>query len=342
MSGDNLILSKQAHRCIFFINLGPVITPACMTKKAVLLLLLLIVLAVCFIPVTRQKTFLVKASFFNVYQQLAKPRNWGQWRSDLRSLWLSDSAKISNTMRPDGFKINAGDLNLNVQIQGYVFAIAAHDKNDKHNYAYTVLPGKFSNATLITVTKTIGLFNYMLTRYNNSLFSDTHVNDLKNFMENDDLYYGYKIIKKRVTDTNIIVLRKLVLSKDKFAEAAKSLTALKQYFSVRHLTQTQPLIAQFFDKHNDSTQVNIGLPVDKKVPAKNPVTFMEMPSTGYFYTVRFRGKFKDRLKAYAAVHRYFNDRLMPIPILPLETYLDNKLPISDSDTVNIQINFPTF
>ena len=342
MSGDNLILSKQAHRCIFFINLGSIITPARMKKKAVLLLLLLIVLAACFIPVTRQKTFSIKASFFNVYQQLEKPRNWDQWRSDLRPLWLSDSGKISNATGPGSFKIIAGDINLNVQIQGYVFFIAAHDKTGKHEYTYTVFPGKFSNATLITVTQTISLLNYLLNRYNSSLFSDTHIGDLKNFMENDDLYYGYKILKKRVTDTNIIVLRKSVLSKNKFTEAAKGLKELEQYLSVRHLTQTQPLIAQFFDKHNDSTQVNIGLPVDKKAPAKYPVAFMQMPSTGYFYTVRFRGKFKDRLKAYAAVQRYFSDRLMPIPILPLETYLDNKLPANDSDIVNIRINFPTF
>lgn len=335
-------LAKQAYRCIFFINLGPITSPTHMKKKAVLLLLLLIALAACFIPVTRQKTFSIKASFFNVYQQLAKPGNWDQWRSDLRQLWLSDSGKISNTVGPGSFKINAGELNLNVQIQGYVFAIATHDKTGKHDYTFTVLPGKFSNATLVTVTQTSGLFNYGLQRFNGDLFADTHISDLKNFMENDGLYYGYEILKKRVTDTNIIVLRKSVLSKNKFIEATKSFSALKQYFSARHLTQTQPLIAQFFDKHNDSTQVNIGLPVDKKVSAKYPVAFMEMPSTGYFYTVQFHGKFKDRLKAYAAVQRYFSDRLMPVPILPLETYLDNKLPASESDTVNIRINFPTF
>lgn len=313
-----------------------------MKKNAVLLLLLLIILAACFVPVTRQKTVSIKASFFNVYQQLAKPGNWGQWRSDLRPLRLTDSGKIVNISSPGGFKINAGDINVNVQVQGYVFVITAHDNTGNHDYTYTVLPGKFPNATLVTITKTTGLLNYLFRRYHDNLFSDTHISDLKSFMENDDLYYGYKIVKRRVTDTTIIVLRKVVLSKNKFAEAAKTLTILKQYLYTHHLTQTQPLIAQFFDKHNDSTQVNIGLPVDKKAPPKYPVAFMEMPSTGYFYTVRFRGKFKDRVKAYAAMQRYFSDRLMPVPILPLETYLDNKLPVSDTDEINIQINFPTF
>lgn len=313
-----------------------------MTKKVLFLLLLLIVLISCFIPVTRQKTIPVKASFFNVYQQLAKPGSWEKWRADLRPVWLSDSGKISNSQVPGGFNIVAGDLKLNVQIQGYVFIIAELGKNGKYNYTYTVLPGKFSNLTSVTVTETTGLFKYLLNRHTPDLFSDTHISDLKNFMENNDLYYGYKIIKKRVTDTSIVVLRKMVLTKNKFSEAAKILTALKEYVSLHHLSQTQPLMAQFFDKTSDSSQVNIGLPVDKKILAKYPFSFMEMPTTGYLYTVRFRGKFSDRLKAYAAVHRYFNDRLMPVPILPFETYLDNKLPATESDEINIQINFPTF
>jgi len=311
-----------------------------MKKKAVLLLLMLIILAACFIPVTRKKTFSIKASFFNVYQQLAKPDNWGQWRSDLRP--LSGSGKISNTVSPGRFKITTNNINLDVQVQGYVFIIAAHDKNGSDDYTYTVFPGKFSNITSVTVTETKGLLNYLFNRYATRQFANTHIDDLKSFMENNDLYYGFKIVKKRVTDTTIVVLRKAVLSKNKFTEAANTLAALKQYLFAHHLTQTQPLIAQFFDKNNDSTQVNIGLPVDKKTPVKYPVAFMEMPSTGYFYTVRFRGKFRDRLKAYGALRRYFSDRLMPIPILPLETYLDNKLPVTDSDEVNIQINFPTF
>lgn len=313
-----------------------------MKKKAALVLLLLIILAALFIPVKRQKIYSVKASFFNVYQQLAKPANWAQWRSDIRPVWQADSGKVTMTREPGVFKISAGDINMNVKAEGYVFFIGARDKTGSHYYSYTVVPGKYSNETSVTVTTTISLLRNLFDGNEGHLFADTHISDLKNFMENDDLYYGYKIVKKKVTDTTIIVLREVVLSKNKFTAAAKTLNALRQFMSANHLRQTQPLIAQFIDKHNDSTQVNIGLPIDKKVNTNYPVTLMQMPSTGYFYTVHFRGQFKDRLKAYAALHRYFNDRLMPVPILPLETYLDNKLPVADSDQVNIRINFPTF
>jgi len=313
-----------------------------MRKKIALLILLLAVLAFAVIPVNQQKTIRVKASFFNVYQQLAAAGNWAKWRTDLRRARLSDSSKILSTRNTNGFKISHGDLKLNVQVHGYTFVVDEENKKNEYNYSYTVLPGKYPNATSITVMQKTGILNYLLHLHAKKPFNETHINDLKSFMENPDLYYGYKIIKKRVTDTNIVVLRRAVLSKNKFIEAAKMLADLKHFLSLHHLTQTQPLMAQFFNKANDSSQVNIGLPVDRKIKTRYPISFMAMPPTGYLYTAKFSGKFIDRLKAYAAVKRYFNDREMPIPILPFETYLDNKLPATDSDKINIQINFTTF
>jgi hypothetical protein len=84
------------------------------------------------------------------------------------------------------------------------------------------------------------------------------------------------------------------------------------------------------------------LPISKRVAAGKPIDFMEMPRNGHIYTVKFRGRFNQRAKAYASVRRYFADRNIPSLILPFETYLDNKLPKNDLDTVNIQINFATY
>jgi effector-binding domain-containing protein len=313
-----------------------------MKKKVILLVLLLAILATCFIPFTQQKTITVKSSFFNTYQQLAKAENWKKWRVDLRNESAADSNKISAEQDTNRFKLKGTNIELQVRVNGYSFEIYEDDSNKEFNYSYTVVPEKIPNATSIIVAEKTNVLKYLLEKVTKKSFSETHIDDFSHFMGNPDLYYGYKIIKRKVTDTNMVVLNKVVLSKDKFIEVAKTLVTLKQYLASKNIQQSQPLIAQFIKKANDSVLVNVGLPISKKIIPNKPIAFMGMPEHANLYTVRFHGKFKERTKAYNAVQRYFSDRNMFLPILPFETYLDNKLPKNDSDIVNIQINFATF
>ncbi|WP_295670538.1 hypothetical protein [uncultured Mucilaginibacter sp.] len=311
-----------------------------MKKKVILISILLLVILLFFFPFTQQQSVSVKASFFNAYQQLAVGENWIQWRNDLRAANSSDKTKVICKQHLNNFVISYGDNSLSVNtINGYTFSIAEQNSNE---YSYTLIPEKATNITTVMVTEKTNGLKLLLELITNHNISQNHIADFKNFMEDPDLYYGYKIIKKRVTDTCIIVLKKAVLSKNKFNEAAKTLGTLKQFIYAKGLQQTQPLIAQFFPKNNDSTHVNIGLPINKKTTTNKLISFMEMPASGSIYTVRFHGKFADRLKVYAAVRRYFNDRNLAMPILPFETYLDNKLPENDLDIINIQINFTTY
>lgn len=310
-----------------------------MKKIAILLTLLFVISAACFIPFSQQKTIIIKGSFFNVYQQLANSQNWAKWRSDLRQVRLIDSTKISEKKMAKGFEISCTNLSISVSpTDGYSFKINEVNTGKTFQYQYSILPGKFQDQTQIILSQKTNPLKYL---FRPNAFSRTHIADLKNFMEDVQLYYGYEITKRRITDTAIIAVRKVVLAKNKLAEATKSLTLLKQYASINGLTQIQPFIAQFLPLSKDSLNVNVGLPVNKKTSAKKPVAFMQMPA-GNSYTVRFHGRFIDRQKAYAALQRYFSDRQLQMPALPFETYMDNKLPLTDTDRVNIRISFPSY
>jgi effector-binding domain-containing protein len=309
-----------------------------MKKIVILLPVVLIVLAAAFIPYNQEKTIVVNASFFNVYQQLVKAENWKRWRNDLRQIPPEDSSKISTVQNAVGFKITTPAITLNVRpANGYSFYVDEKNNGKTLDYAYTVLPEKLPNETTIVLSHKSTFLNSILNGGRRS-WSATHVDDFKNFMENASLYYGYEIARARVTDTDIVVLRQLVPAKDKFKQALKNLNILRKYIAANGLKQTQPLIAQFFPRGQDSVQLNIGLPVNKKTPAKNPVYYMEMPKTGYVYTAKYHGRFVDRRKVYAAMQQYFSDRRMQIPILPFETYAGDKLPATDTDHINIRIN----
>jgi effector-binding domain-containing protein len=117
---------------------------------------------------------------------------------------------------------------------------------------------------------------------------------------------------------------------------------LQQFVKTHDLNKVQPLIAQFFPVGKDSTHINIGFYIDKEVKGEGDVSFAQMPKGGPLYAAKFNGKFNQRQKIYEGIHQYFINHLYQQAILPFESYLDDKLPTSDTDKVNIQVNFSTY
>ena len=162
-------------------------------------------------------------------------------------------------------------------------------------------------------------------------------------METDSLNYGCNIFKTRVPESNLVVINKTVLSKDKFTEAAGALSELNQLVNKHKLKQTQPLIAQFIPKlKTDSTEIKVGLFIDKETVSENNVVFTRMPKGGPLYSAKYSGRFDRRMKVYAGLQQYFTDHLYQQAIKPFESYPGNKLPTSDTSHVNIQVNFSAF
>ncbi|MDB5022744.1 MAG: hypothetical protein JWP78_499 [Mucilaginibacter sp.] len=320
-----------------------------MKKKVILLSLLVIVFAACFIPIAQQKITSIKAPFLNVYTQLSDPVNWEKWRPDLKEKVLADSTQISVQKAPSSFTIKRKQQELNVIMNEFSFIIDDAWDSKVSNYTYIVIPDKRTSVlseklpkTFIIVNEKISLISYLIGKFTTIPLSDTHIADLKNFMETDSLRYGCRIFKTKVPENNLIEIKKEVLAKNKFTEAAKMLAAMQQFLKTHDVKQVQPLIAQFLPKSKDSTQVNIGFYIDKEVKGEKDVNFVRMPKGGPLYAAKFKGKFAERQKVYGGLHQYFIDHLYQSAILPFETYLDNKLPASDTDRVNIQINFSAY
>ena len=269
------------------------------------------------------------------------PANWGKWRSDILQDFAADSSKINIKKDTASFNIQYKNKNLNVGFNENVFNVK--DRwNGNSNYGYAIIPDKdLKKTSVIVVQKTI-LINYLLSKFKSDPFADTHVDDLKKFMETDSLLYGCNIFKDRVPDSYLIEIRKEVISKDKFAEASKMLTTLRQYVKTHNVRKVQPLIAQFLPKGKDSTQINVGFYIDKEVKDENDVHFARMPKGGPLYSVRYNGQFNKRSKIYMALRQYFIDHLYQQAILPFESYLDDKLPAADTSKVNIRVNFCTY
>jgi effector-binding domain-containing protein len=315
-----------------------------MNKKVLLLVLLAVIIAAFFIPVTQQKSVLIKSPFLNTYSFLANPVKWEHWIPELRKTVDADSSKILVQKGNNSFTIKGENTELAVKEQGIFFGIAEKTNNSSSNYIYSLVPvdDKFLNKTIVSVDQTLNPISFLIGKIWPSFNSDNHLSELKTFMETDSLRYGFNIVKTVVPETDLIVTRKTVLNKDRFAEAAKMLTTLQVYVKTNDLKQMQPLIAQFTPVAKDSTQIKIGFFIDKAVKPGNGIEYDRMPKGGQLYAARFSGKFYKRGEIYSAMKEYINDHAIQTLLLPIETYLDNKLPVNDSDSIHIQLNFPAF
>jgi len=313
-----------------------------MKKIYIFIILLLLLIIACFIPVSQQKSILIKSSFLNVFDQLQNAENWKKWRPDLRKAAIADSDKIETKTFPGSFIINYKDLALDVKLVEGSFKVSERNDTEDINYDMTVLPGKTSVNSLVAVKKWTSFIKYLADGLKDSILKSTHVTDLKSFMETDSLFYGFNISKTRVPGDNLIEMRKAVLKKDKFVEAAKMKADLQQYMKTNNLKQIQPLIAQFLQLSKDSDQVNVGFFIDKEIKPYKEIQFVRMPKGGPLYITKFNGKFNKRQKVYTALHQYFTDHSYQRAILPFETYLDDKLPTTDTDKVNIIVNFTSY
>ncbi len=314
-----------------------------MTKKLLVpLLAAVLIVALFFIKVDQQNTVSVKAPFLNVYALLSNPVRWTAWQSGLRKAVAADSAKVIIREENKGFSIKYDTLEFDVKQTGNIFEITKIEGSKKTNFVYAIIPGAFDKQqgnTEITINRQTTMMKYLISKFIGPDFSETHADDIKSYFETDSLLYGFSVFKTRVPDANLIEVGKEVLKKDKFTTAAQLLAAMQNYVKTNNIKQMQPLIAQFLRKGTDSTQVNVGFFIDREVKSDNLVHFVRMPIGGPLYTAVFKGPFNKRQKVYNALDQYFTDHLYQQAILPFETYLDNRLPKSETDSVHIRVNY---
>jgi len=315
-----------------------------MKKKAILIVLILVIIAAFFIPFNQQKTVLIKSPFLSTYSLLANPANWEKWRPDLRKVMTADSNEISLKKDSGSFLIKTQNDELEVKCKANTFQIAETSNGKTSSYGYSLLPvaDKLLNKTIIVADENTNVLNYLIGKFWPSSIPNTHIEDIKTFMETDSLRYGFKIFKTGVPESSLLVMEREVSEKDKFTEATKILATLQQYIRANDIKQMQPVIAQFYENVKDSVHVKVGFFINKEVKPGNGIQFNQMPKGAPLYAAKFRGPFSKRGEAVEALKQYFADHSHQLVLLPFETYLNNKLPVSDSDTISIQVNLGTF
>jgi len=308
-----------------------------MKKRIIVALLLLVIFAGGFIPVTKSESFKIDASFYNVYHQLISPESWLKWQRDLTVTTNATEIKIDSNKA--GFMITTPSLMLSVQNMGMGNFIVSKTQNRKtYNFNCVLTPENKTNKTIALITRKTNIFGWIGTLVTKD-GNQSPVSGLKTYMEDPGLYYGFTI-KKEVAPEKLIVVKKgTFLNTNLFRDGNTMLEQLNSFISKNNLEIVAHLQLQYVSAKKDSTQIMLGFPVDKKVTPTNEVAYMTMPK-GRILVGYFSDRYKNKNKLYNAMRQYMNDNYIRPLIQPYERFDNNNLPSNENEIVNMQLVVP--
>jgi hypothetical protein len=313
-----------------------------MRRKPLPILIVFIVLAaILLIPFDKEDVIKINAPYFNCYQQLTNQQNWEKWQSDINVIYHTDSSLCKLTTSAKGFKILIPDGSFIVEkLSSTNLAVKKNKHNKEISYNCAIIPDTSGLSTSVLISYTTSVIKYVFSELTGNKSHQADMYDFKKYMEDTKAYYGYYIKTDFLTRKKIVVNRKTVLTKDVLTEAAAMEKDLDHYIAQKALKQTASLMLQYAAKGLDSTQVMMGIPVNKAVKPEQGILYMEIPA-GNALMADFNGMYSDKQKVYAAVEKYVQDRHFHKKIAPLEVF-DGALPGNADEVTMFRIVYPIF
>lgn len=314
-------------------------------KKLIVIAIVLITAAflVHLIPVTSHKKIKIATSAIKVSMQLNNADNWKKWHPDIKTAFEKDSTRCSTTRdyKNHFFKISTPLLTFSVESPSSIhFKIKSVEKNKSLHYDIFLSATPDINLTEVFIENHISLFDWMFSYGKHQTNKTNFMDYLKEFMENDSLYYGFPIEIRKVADSNVASLNKHVAIREKFTVLDTVFKELKEYVIYNQLTIMGAPMLQFTELLNDSISVLGMLSVNKQANNKNKIRCMKMPVNGRMLVGYYKGKFKDRIKLYSAMQQYLLDKNIVSIVSSYENYQNGKLPQNEDSVVEIELYFP--
>lgn len=310
-------------------------------KKTISIALPLIVFLIAFfVPFNQHKTLIIKTQYFIILQQLLQPNNWKRWQPDVKQAWQKDSSTVKITQYHNDFIIRFPGSVLKFKVTDSGFSIDKNSNGKNSISNFRIIPATQNGTAIATVFQKTSFsklfFNFL------GYHAENDVDVLKKFLEDTHQLYGFDIRRTTVTDSNVVVEKRLVSIKNKVLEIAQTKQDLKEFITQHQLKIVQPVIADIRPAGKDSVRIMIGLPVDKQTVSVGKVKFMQLPPHGRMLTGLYTGRYSGRQKLYLAMKTYMADHNLSSPEDAYEKYLDNKIPLNDTSFVRLQVNFPIY
>jgi effector-binding domain-containing protein len=319
-----------------------------MKRKFVIIASIILILIFCFLffaPIEFgiKKQISIKASIIDVTKQITDLRNWPHWNSALknRDTSLFQFSKITNST--NSFLRFTDRQYTIVQQNGAFVIVKENNENARPVYhSLYAFSDSLGTSTNILWVKNVSPFEWIKEKINSSGEVVADLNSLKNFMEDPNQYYGFPIRVQFIPDSIIITKNAVTSKNDRTKTLAKLYNSIKEYAASNNIqiNPNNPRVANYYNLNNDSVKITAGIPVSKKAPEKNDITYMEIPQHGRALVGYYEGDYAGLKKLYTAINKYYVDKRLQSVAAPYEKYLTNPQSAQDSLHMKIEIYYP--
>lgn len=306
-------------------------------KKYGLALLLAIIVAILFIPFTVEKTVSVKDTQANIAAQTTKPDRIARWYVPFNT--AADTVLTSNS-------IAAGNSGLNISLKDPVSTILEpYNSNSKKKMLLEIFtdaqkPGE----TLAMLSYNSNLFRKITGQPELIQEAEKSLENLKNFIEDPQLRYGYKIGHTLVTDTTFFVKSGTAAPQELQDAVNKTYEELLNFSEQRGGGYNG---VRIFNKRLNAEglyEFSCAISVTGNFSGKPapPIQLERMPYQKNLLMAEYTGPYKDVDKAYQALKEYAEDNKLTVMAIPFEKWTDGPVTVGGDDLVRLQVFLPVF
>ncbi len=305
---------------------------------------LIIVLISAFIPYTQTYETNINASFLDVANQISNPNKWKNWYSPFNKAFKADSTKyqVSQNIKENKFAFTTNGIITQVSLFGPTLLVINFGNDANTTVVLKAMFSKYDKSKLIQKTKTTFL-NYCWLSLTNKKSTYYFAQNLKNYFETPFLYYGFKIVKTGVLDTDFVTTNKATTKQKTYTTADSLQKILVSYAKKNNLKYRNFPFLILNNKSADSVNVtNMLVIIDKKIKLNTEVNYLQMPKKGNMLIGYYKGEYHKRGQLYNSMDKYIEKNGLRRVVSTFEKFLDYKLPKSDSSFVNMALYYPIY
>ena len=303
------------------------------------IVILLLITALAFFPVTVTHTETIASNFDNTYRHLNNLDEWQKWDPQLIKIYGNGcKKKINGKRKKQGIIFSNADDSISVnKLTPLSYYVNGLVNNKLVSYNLIIIPSSSNNSLQVKAIEKVKLFNYLFPNTGSSEGQSTLI-ALKKFLEDTRNVYGFSIKTEKVTDTVFAVYECATDSANLFTTLNKNFKLIDNYIQ-QHQLEKKGFYSVSYSATQGSLHLILGIPVNEFAEATGHVHCVNIPK-GKMLTGFYEGKFLNKHIIYTAFARYATDHYLENVGAPFESYIDNKLPSSDTAIVKFKFYYP--
>lgn len=164
--------------------------------------------------------------------------------------------------------------------------------------------------------------------------------NLGNYLSDTKNIYGFPIKEIMLTDTVLITTKLETANEPTAAQIYQKVDALKAYLSKYNKQVLNNPMITLINKSEGKHVTMIGLSINGVIPSTENYAIRLMPPHGKMFITEVTGGQSTIDKAYQSLHYYQVDSKVPMPALPFELLITDRLKIKDTSQWKTRIYFP--